>query len=283
MLALGIHYADVVTTVSPTYAEEILSPEQGFGLDPLLRARRSRLFGVLNGIDTVAFDPSTDPEIRPHYDRESLEGKRLVKSALQREVGLPGRQDIPLFGFVGRLTDQKGVDLLVPALDDLLDEQPFQLVVLGTGEPRYHELLKQLARRAPDQVVAILKFDAALAQRMYAGCDFFLMPSRFEPCGLGQMIALRYGTVPIVRSTGGLGDTVHDWDQRRGLGNGFVFEAYRPGALLVALARGLEVYRNPMSWKTIRRNGMAADHSWRTAADRYVELYALTRGALERS
>ena len=276
-MALGLHYADLITTVSPTYAQEVLTPEFGAGLDPVLRSRRERLFGVLNGIDVTSFDPETDPFIHPNYGPDSLEKKVEVKAALQREAKLPERPDVPLIGVVSRLTDQKGFDLVLPALGELVGSRPFQLVVLGTGEQRFHEGFSELARRHPTTVALYLKFDVALAQRIYAGADLFLMPSRFEPCGLGQMIALRYGTVPVVRATGGLRDTVQEWDASRGEGNGFVFQRYAPDALLVALNRALDAFGDGAGWRRLQLNGMRADFSWGPSARRYVELYELAR------
>jgi starch synthase len=274
-MALGLHYADLVTTVSPTYAREVLTPEFGAGLDRLLGSRRERLFGVLNGIDVTSFNPETDPFIDPNYGPDSLERKAVVKATLQRETKLPERSDVPLIGVVSRLTDQKGFDLVLPALRDLLGSRPFQLVVLGTGEVRFHEGFSELARRHPTTIAVYLKFDVALAQRIYAGADLFLMPSRFEPCGLGQMIALRYGTVPVVRATGGLRDTVQEWDTSRGQGNGFVFRRYGPDALLVALNRALDTFSDGVSWRRLQLNGMRADFSWGRSARHYLELYEL--------
>jgi len=276
-LALGIQHADLITTVSPTYAREVLTPELVAGLDPLLRGRHERLFGVLNGIDVTSFNPETDPFIHPNYGPDSLEQKAEVKTALQREAKLPERPDVPLIGVVSRLTDQKGFDLVLPALGELVGSRPFQLVVLGTGEQRFHEGFSELARRHPTTVAVYLKFDVALAQRIYAGADLFLMPSRFEPCGLGQMLALRYGTVPVVRATGGLRDTVQEWDGSRGEGNGFAFQRYTPDALLVALNRALDTFSDGAGWRRLQLNGMRADLSWGPSARRYVELYELAR------
>jgi starch synthase len=272
-LALGINYADLINTVSPTYAREILTPEFGNGLDPLLRVRQDRLFGVLNGIDVAAFDPRTDPQISPNYGQDSLERKAQVKAALQRESGLSPRPEPPLIGVVGRLAEQKGLDLVLAAVQELLPKQPFQLVVLGTGELRFQQLFSNLARQHPEVVAVFLKFDAALAQRIYAGADLFLMPSRFEPCGLGQLIALRYGTVPLVRDTGGLRDTIRDWHESRASGNGFVFQDYTVDALVATLTRALQTFKDPPSWREIQQNGMRSDNSWGRSAQRYLELY----------
>lgn len=276
-MALGISTADLVTTVSPTYAKEILTPQLGEGLDPLLRARQDRLFGVLNGIDVNTFDPCTDPAISPNYGPDSLERKAEVKAALQREVGLPKQPETPVIGVVSRLSEQKGIDLAVLAIEGLLAEQQFQLVLLGVGDAYLQGLLLELARQHSERVAVDLKFDAVPAQRIYAGSDLFLMPSRFEPCGLGQLIALRYGTVPVVRATGGLRDTIEDWRPRSGKGNGFVFEPYTAEALAQALERALATFKNPSSWRQLQLNGMHTDVSWDRAAKRYVELYELAR------
>jgi starch synthase len=272
-LALGLRFADVITAVSPAYAEEVQTLELGAGLDSLLRSRRDRLVGILNGIDFEAFDPARDPAITPNYDLTTLDRKAQVKAALQRELALPERSDLPLLGLVGRLTDQKGFDLALPALAELLGEQALQIVVLGTGEPELERQFAGFAAEHPSSVAVALRFDAALAQRIYAGADLFLMPSRFEPCGLGQLIALRYGTVPVVRATGGLRDTVEPWDPVSHRGNGFRFDHTTPGALLIALARALEVFRDPAVWRRLQGNGMREDHSWAASAGRYLDQY----------
>jgi starch synthase len=274
-MALGIHSADIVTTVSPTYAKEILTPQRGEGLDPLLRTRRDSLFGVLNGIDVSVFDPRSDPAISPNYGPASLERKAEAKAALQRECGLPERAATPLIGMVSRLTSQKGIGLVIRAIAQLLAERDFQLVVLGVGEEHLHRSIRGLARKHPRRIVVYLKFDAQPAQRIYAGADLFLMPSRFEPCGLGQLIALRYGTVPVVRATGGLRDTIEDWVPSSGTGNGFEFEPYRVQALLGALRRALSVYEDESAWRRLQLNGMRTDVSWEQPARRYAELYEL--------
>jgi starch synthase len=269
----GIYYADLVTTVSETYAAEILTPELGERLDPLLRDRRDRLFGVLNGIDAEINDPSRDPLLAAHYSADDLSGKTLCKADLQREAGLPVRPDVPLLGAISRLADAKGFDLIDQVIETLLRDHHAQIVILGTGEQRYHERLTSLRARYPDQLAVFLTFKAALAQKIYAGADLFLMPSKFEPCGLGQMIALRYGTIPVVRATGGLADTVQDYDPASGEGNGFTFVPYEPLALYGALVRSLEHYRDQETWMRIMQQAMAADHSWDASARRYVELY----------
>ena len=269
----GILFADMINTVSERYAQEILTPEYGERLDPLLRDRRDRLFGILNGIDTETLNPATDPHIAMNFDTDTLERRGVNKAALQREAGLPEQPDTPLIGAISRLTDQKGFDLISAIIDPLMRHVGCQFVLLGTGEQRYHEMFEGLAQRYPDRMGVFLTFNAPLAQRIYAGSDMFLMPSRFEPCGLGQMIAMRYGSVPVVRATGGLADTVKDYDPRTGEGNGFSFEAYDPMALYTALVRATETYKHRDVWRQLMLRGMKADFSWTASARKYVDLY----------
>src|SRR5512139_3135006 len=212
LMARGILFADIINTVSETYAREILTPELGQRLDPVLRDRRDRLYGILNGIDTELYDPATDANIAARFDANNLEPRAQNKAALQAELKLPVRPDPPLIGVVSRLIDQKGFDLIAAVADPLLQNVPCQLVVMGTGEMRHHDMLNALAARYGDQVAVQLTFNRPLEQRIYAGSDIFLMPSRFEPCGLNQMVAMRYGAVPVVHATGGLADTVQDYD-----------------------------------------------------------------------
>jgi starch synthase len=276
-MALGLRYADLITTVSPTYAREILTPEQGAGLDPLLRLRQQRVHGVVNGLDLALFNPATDPSIEAHYDLDSLAGKALAKAALQRRLGLPEQADLPLIAFIGRLYSQKGVTLLAPTLTALLAEQQVQVVVLGTGDLQHERALSALQAAQPDRAAVKFGFDLELAQQIYAGADLFLMPSQYEPCGLGQLIALRYGTVPLVRATGGLADTVHDRTEAGERANGFVFRAFSPEALLIGLARAVEAYRCGPVWRQLQRTGMQADLSWSKPAERYLALYEQAR------
>lgn len=283
MMARGILFADIINTVSERYAQEILTPEYGERLDPILRDRRDRLFGVLNGIDCEINNPATDPHIAAHFDTSHLERREANKIALQREAGLPERSDIPLIGAISRLADQKGFDLIAQIIDAWMTHLPSQFVVLGTGEQRYHDMLQSIRSRYPDRVGVFLTFNTPLAQRIYAGSDMFLMPSRFEPCGLGQMIAMRYGSVPIVRATGGLADTVKNYNPRTGEGNGFSFEPYDPMALYTALVRAVETFQYEDVWRKLMLRGMNADFSWERSARRYVDLYyraiATRRGA----
>lgn len=273
LMARGILFCDLITTVSKTYADEIVTPEYGERLEPLLRDRRESLYGVLNGIDYEEFNPATDPHIAQQFDAGSLDLRAANKTALQREAGLPERPDVPLLGMVSRLIDQKGFDILTKALEALLPVLDFQFVLLGTGDQRYHNTYTRLAQEYPERIGIFLTFNSALARKIYAGSDMYLMPSRFEPCGTSQMLAFRYGSVPIVRSTGGLRDTVEDFDPRSGQGTGFAFEAYDPMALTVAIVRAVENYKHTTTWRALQERGMRADFSWNASAREYVDVY----------
>ena len=270
-MARAIATADIVSTVSERYAHEILTAEFGERLQGLLKERRRRLTGIVNGIDTRAFDPATDPHIAAHYTATDLAGKARDKEALQREGGLTVDPKAPVFGIVGRLVEQKGVDLLTAAAPHLL-KAGGQIVVLGTGDPAYEAKWKDLAARSRGTLWLTLGFDAALAQRIYAGSDLFLMPSRFEPCGLGQLISFRYGTIPIVHAVGGLAETVRDADADPERGNGFSFSRYDAGAFTDAIDRAIRAFRGG-SWRALLRRAMEEDHSWSASAERYVALY----------
>jgi starch synthase len=272
IMARGILFADAVTTVSERYAQEILTPEFGEKLDHLLRSRRDRLFGILNGLDYQEYNPATDHYIHTQFDVNSLDKRDANKAALQKYAHLPVRSDIPLLAMVSRLTDQKGFDLLSQIVQPVL-AQGVQLVVLGIGDQHYHETFQNLAARHPDQVAIFLTFNAELARHIYAGSDMFLMPSRFEPCGTSQLIAMRYGSVPIVRKVGGLADTVPQYNSHTGEGHGFAFTSYDPWELFAAIVQALTVYRFKDTWHTLQVRGMLADHSWHASAMRYVEVY----------
>lgn len=276
LMARGIVFADVVNTVSPTYAEEILTKEFGEGLHPILRDRRDTLFGILNGIDTSEWNPESGEGIAQAYSVDSLDNRVVNKLALQEQMGLPVDADVPVIGMITRLADQKGLDLLEDTIDNIL-ELDVQFVLLGTGEQHYHNLFLRARDEHPAKVGLSLTFNAPLARKIYSGSDMFLMPSRFEPCGLGQMIAMRYGSVPIVRAVGGLADTVGDFDPRTREGNGFVFEAYEPWALFAAVVRATEDYRHTDAWRQLQVNGMRADFSWDASAREYVALYRRAR------
>src|SRR2546425_3964863 len=253
-LKAGIVYADRVNTVSPTYAKEIQTAEYGFGLDGLLRSRASKLSGILNGIDYDVWNPAKDPHMPEKDSRCPSEKKAKNKSVLQKDSGLAMESKVPLIGIVSRLTEQKGLDILIPAIPEIMN-LGVQVVLLGTGEPVYEEPLERFAA-AGKGFVAYVKYDESLAHRIYAGSDFFLMPSKFEPCGLGQEISLRYGTIPIVRATGGLADTVSDVGADPKNGNGFVFTEYKPGVLADTVRRAVEFYRLRRGWEPWRQRAM---------------------------
>jgi starch synthase len=275
-MARGIVHSDVINTVSKRYSQEILTSEFGAGMEGLLKARNAerRLCGILNGIDYDSWDPAADQNLIQHFDLSSLDARALDKAALQREVGLPVRVDVPLLGFISRLVDQKGVDILSAVLDRLF-ARDVQFVLLGAGDKRYEDIFAALPKRFPTKAATFFKFDAALAQKIYGGTDMFLMPSQFEPCGIGQMIAMRYGSVPVVRATGGLADTVSDLGPANGArkGTGFTFDDYTGDALWSALERALDVYRDKKAWRGLQERGMKADFSWNASAKKYEELY----------
>lgn len=272
IMGRGIAYADAVSTVSPTYASEILTPEYGEDLDWLLNYRWGHLWGILNGIDYNVYNPATDRQISSNYDHTSIEKRAANKFDLQQRLNLPREANIPIIGMISRLANQKGFDLVVQAADRLL-EKNVQLVVLGTGEPQYHDFLGHLAQRYAGKVTSVLAFDTTIAQKIYAGSDFFLMPSRFEPCGLGQLIAMRYGSIPIVRHTGGLVDTVQEYNPDANYGNGFVFGPYEAVHMLSAIDRALAVYARPEEWRNLIRLNMERDYSWEASARQYLDFY----------
>jgi starch synthase len=273
----GIAYADAVTTVSPTYAKQICTPALGYGLEGLLTYRADRLFGVLNGIDNRIWDPAHDRNIPSNFDAGSLERKQGNKRALQETFGLPVRDDVLLFGHVGRLVEQKGVDLIIELLPWLLEEQDTQLVVLGSGHAWLERALRDAAARLPDRLGIRIGYDEALSHLVEAGSDAFLMPSRFEPCGLNQMYSQRYGTVPVVHRTGGLADTVLDASSDNlleGTATGFLFDHANVHGLRWALQRLLDFrHRPPVWWEKLQQAGMAQDFSWPNSARRYIDLY----------
>jgi starch synthase len=272
----GLVFADALTTVSPSYAREILTPEGGAQLDPVLRHRSEDLVGILNGIDVVEWDPARDPHLPARYSAVDPSGKTTDKAELQRELRLPVRPEVPLIGMVGRLAEQKGIDLVTAVLGRLVTLD-VQLAILGSGERRMESSFVRASRDHPDKVAARIGFDEGLAHRIEAGADLFLMPSRFEPCGLNQMYSLRYGTVPLVRAVGGLEDTVEDQDGG-GRGTGFKFREYHPRALWAALLRALELWRDPAGWRGLMLRGMAQDNSWERSAAGYEELYRRLAG-----
>ena len=277
-LKAGLVYSDVITTVSPSYSEEIQTAYYGERLDGLLRARKADLFGVLNGIDMVDYDPSHDDRIAATYSPEDMSGKAECKRALQEKLGLEVNPDIPIIGMVGRLSNQKGLDLVDCIIGDLLN-QKVQLVVLGMGESRYVNLFSWAESAYPGKVAARFAMDHALAHQIYAGADMFLMPSQFEPCGLSQLISLRYGTVPIVRETGGLRDTVLSYNEYTGDGNGFSFFNYNAHDMLNTINRAIRFYHNEKDiWHKLMKRGMTGDYSWTNSAGKYLELYRALLG-----
>jgi starch synthase len=273
-MAQGILHADRINTVSDTYAKEIMTPEYGAGLDPLLRARAAVVSGIVNGIDYDEFNPATDPALAQHYSIDTLDDRAANKRALQAKAGLPVRDDALVFGVVTRLFAQKGIDLVGVAFDALLTDRDAQLIVLGTGDADVHTMLLQLEAKYAQKVKIWLDFNPPLGQQVYAGCDCFLMPSRYEPCGLGQLISLRYGAVPLVRRTGGLADTVQDADLPQHSGTGFVFDAADAHELEHAATRALAAFADRAGWRALQERGMRQDWSWGRAAGKYIELYA---------
>ena len=275
----GLIYSDYLTTVSRKYAEEIQTSEFGFGLEGVVRTRADRLVGILNGVDYSTWSPERDNLIPMKYSAKNLEGKRACKEALLEEFKLlkdnPHR---PVLGIVSRFADQKGFDLIAKIARDLLHEDVL-VAVLGTGERRYEELFRALASDFPGRVGAIIAYDDRLAHLVEAGADIFLMPSRYEPCGLNQIYSLRYGTVPVVRATGGLDDTIESFDLEHGTGTGFKFTEYSAGALMDAIRQALHHYSDDGVWKRIQLNGMAKDYSWNTSAAEYAKLYEAAHAA----
>ena len=273
-MKVGLAFADLLSTVSPRYAREIQSSgEFGFGLEGVLQRRAADLRGILNGIDDQQWDPASDPFLPHHFDRDRPEGKKDLRAALIQQCGFPASPDWPLVGTVSRLVDQKGFDLVEQAESDLL-KLDARFITLGAGQERYQELYTRLMIEHPLRFYYRAGFDERFAHMIEGGCDLFLMPSRYEPCGLNQMYSLRYGTVPVVRETGGLADTVEDFDPESRRGTGFVFRRYEPTEMVAALRRGLTAWRQPGVWAELTRRGMSRDFSWRASAEGYDRLYA---------
>jgi starch synthase len=273
-MRLGVMYADTVTTVSPNYAQEIRTPAAGFGLDADLRARGDAVVGILNGVDYSVWNPATDPYIPHNYDADELGGKSLNKLALTDLLRLGGPSGAPLIGMVSRLTTQKGIDLLMQVLPSLIETRELRFVALGNGEARYEQFFEDLQRRFPGRAVFHAGYSEELAHFIEGAADMFLMPSYYEPCGLNQMYSLRYGTVPVVRRTGGLADSVQHYDPDTGDGTGVVFNDFDAGGLSWALDTALEWYEWPDLWKQLMANGMRQDFSWQRAVAEYEQLYA---------
>ncbi len=268
----AIECANKVTTVSPSYAGEILDPWYSHGLDTILRERQWKLQGILNGIDVKNYDPETDPNIKLNYTvKNAKKGKAVNKKALQAEMGLPERADVPVIGIVSRLVSHKGLDLIKGILDEFLYTTDVQIAVLGSGDWQYENFFREMAAKYPDKLAIQVAFIPSLARKIYAGADLFLMPSKSEPCGLSQMVALRYGTVPIVRETGGLRDSITDSGD--GVGNGFTFKTYNAHDMLGAIRRGIEAYHNKEYWDTLVIRALECDFSWGKSANEYIKMY----------
>lgn len=268
----GIESADLVSTVSKNYVNEILQQEHSFGLHNILNARRSKLRGIINGLDTTVFNPETDKNIKTNYNIDSLRNKRYNKIALQKSMALDTEADVPVIGMVTRLTKQKGFDLFYDVMDMIAD-LPVQIVVLGTGAPEYEDMMRGWEYRRHDKVRGIIKFSSEIASQVYAGADLFLMPSKSEPCGLSQMIAMRYGTIPIVHTVGGLVDTVQPYNPTTKEGNGITFQSYNSYDMLDAIKRAVDLYYDKNHWRQVRKNAMQKDVSWNLPADEYIAMY----------
>jgi starch synthase len=271
-LKAGVVYADVLTAVSPRYAREITTEEFGCGLDGVVRKRKRPVQGILNGVDYDEWNTANNPHLKHPYSITDLEGKAANKLALQQELGLPLEPTVPLFGTITRLTDQKGVDIELGALEEMLHGD-MQFVLLGSGDSGYERAFQRLAHRFPQKVAAKFGYGQSLSHRIEAGCDFYLMPSKFEPCGLNQMYSLRYGTIPIVRATGGLDDTVVDATDNPLAANGIKFLEYSAAALAKAIRKAIVIYGNSHLLRHYQRNGMAADFSWDRTVAAYVKAF----------
>lgn len=268
----GITYSNIVTTVSPTYAREIQNSYFGEGLHKLLRARNNDLFGILNGVDYDEYNPETDKYIYKNYSKEALTSKKENKLKLQEELGLKVVDNVPMIGIISRLVAQKGFDLIAWVIEELLKEN-IQVVLLGTGDEYYENLFRDISCKYRDKFSANIKFSNELSHKIYAACDIFLMPSRFEPCGLSQIISLRYGSVPVVRETGGLEDTIKPYNEFTGRGNGFSFENYNAHDMFYTVKRAIGYYQDDKIWGDLIKNGMSCDYSWNNSAIKYIELY----------
>jgi starch synthase len=279
LMKAGIVYADVINTVSQKYSEEIQTPEYGYGLEGILRKRKDDLYGILNGVDYQDWDPSHDPYLVTRYNAQDLSGKKECKRDLLKEFHLPpSLENLPLLGMISRLTDQKGFDLLAEILEELFTLD-IGFVLLGTGEEKYHVLFTEVARRYPKKAGIRIAYDDRLARKIEAGADLFLMPSKYEPCGLNQIYSLKYGTIPIVRATGGLDDTIVTYDPATGRGNGFKFIRYDAKEFLNQIKVAVSFYFQPEHWRQLLRNAMEADFSWQRSAESYLQLY---RKAMEK-
>jgi len=269
----GIIYSDLVNTVSETYSREILTPEYGEKLEDLLKEVRTKIFGILNGLDYQELNPETDKLIQVNFSLRNLKKRILNKIHLQKEFNLEVSQDIPILGMVGRLEEQKGIDLFFPILEILLSDFNCQFVIVGGGEAKYRSFFEEIDKKFPKKIGCHLMSDLTLARHIFAGSDIFLMPSKFEPCGITQMEAMRYGLIPVVRKTGGLADTVEDFDPIKNTGTGFVFEKFSSHAFFGAIVRALETFKHKKIWLRLIKRAMATDFSWEASAKKYLELY----------
>jgi starch synthase len=268
----GIVFSDMITTVSRRYAQEIQTSEYGFGLEGVLRAKSGNVVGILNGVDYSEWNPATDPHIAQHFSASDVSGKAACRADLLQAFGLAPIAGDALIGIVSRFAQQKGFDLIASIADRLLHD-PVQMVVLGTGDPQYEELFRKLARQYPTKFAVKVAYDNALAHKVESGADIFLMPSRYEPSGLNQMYSLKYGTVPVVRATGGLDDSIEEWNPARKQGTGFKFHSYHGEALYAAIREALEAFKDQDGWRTLMLNGMKKDFSWKRSAQDYVRVY----------
>ena len=271
-LPLGLLYADRIIAVSPHYAQEILTPEFGCGLEDFLNLYQEKIFGILNGLDTLTWDPQTDPKIKQPFSASELALRPINKHALQDQFNLVQDDAIPLLTLISRMDPQKGIDIVLKGLG-YCEDLPWQAIILGTGDPTVEEMARSLEAKYPDRVRSIIAFDSNLAHQLYAGSDIFMMPSRYEPCGLSQMIAMRYGCVPIARATGGLADTIHHISHNTDHGTGFLFTRPYPSVFAKALKRALRLYQKPGLWQRIQVNGMQTDFSWEKSAQKYMDAY----------
>jgi len=267
----GLVFSDAINTVSEKYAQEIQTPEFGCGLEGVLKERSKDLYGIINGIDYEEWNPASDKTLPAQFDISSFEGKKICKQKLQERFGLPVK-DVPLIGLIGRLASQKGLDILADAFEELMKDD-MQFVLLGKGDAKYENLCQELSAKYPEKLKIVLGFDVPLSHQIYAGTDLFMMPSYFEPCGLGQMIALRYGSIPVVHSTGGLSDTISDYDKTGGEANGFSFEEYSPKALIAATQRAIIAFNSKVTWQNFVKKVMLQRFSWERSAKKYVEIY----------
>ncbi len=272
LMKAGIVFADFLSTVSKKYSQEIQTPEFGCGLEGVLKTRAQDLYGIINGVDYDVWNPEVDSCIKARFSQKDLSGKKVCREDLLAQFKLKDKEGTAVIGIISRLTNQKGFDLIANKIDDIMKLNVI-LIILGTGDDKYHDLFKKLAKQYPDKIGVKLGFDNVLAHKIEAGSDFFLMPSNYEPCGLNQMYSMKYGTIPIVRATGGLDDTVKNYTAKTGKGNGFKFKVYTVDAMMKKIKEALDIFANPKDWDTVMKNAMSENFSWMTVAKEYVKLY----------